>query len=72
MADRVRNFLFQFGVPLLVFFSALSVAQYQLTQKETISQHNADIQRLESKQEATYSLLLDVACRQEPTDRRCR
>jgi hypothetical protein len=72
MAERVRNFLYQFALPILVFISALSVAQYQLTQKETIEKHNADIQRLESKQEATYSLLLDVACRQEPLDRRCK
>ena len=72
MPERLKSLFTQFGIPILMLFSALSVAQYQLTQKETISAHNLDIQRLEAQQTATYELLLDVRCQQDPNDRRCK
>lgn len=72
MTERIKSYLVEFGIPLLMLISALSVAQYQLTQKETIENHNADIQAIKSDQREFYSLLLDVRCQQEPTDRRCK
>lgn len=72
MTERVKTFFVQFGIPLLMLFSALSVAQYQLTQKEDTSSHRVDVLRLEARQSATYELLLDVRCQQMPSDRRCK
>ena len=72
MTDRAKSLFFQFVIPAAMLIAALSVAQYKLEQKEDASAHAADIQRLQSQQEATYSLLLDVRCQQEPNDRRCK
>lgn len=72
MTDRAKSLLVQFAIPLVMLIAALSVAQYKLGQKEDASAHQTDIQRLEARQDAMYSLLLDVRCQQEPNDRRCK
>jgi hypothetical protein len=72
MPERLKSLFVQFGIPILMLVSALSVAQYKLDRKEDASDHAADVQRLQSQQEATYQLLLDVRCQQEPNDRRCK
>lgn len=72
MTDRAKSLVIQFAIPLAMLIAALSVAQYKLEKKEDASDHAADVHRLQSQQEATYSLLLDVRCQQEPNDRRCK
>ena len=72
MTDRAKSLLAQFAVPLLVLASMWGVLQYKVEKKEDASAHASDIQRLQSQQEAMYSLLLDVRCQQEPNDRRCK
>ena len=72
MTERVKSFLAQFAIPALLLASAWGVLQYKVDKKEDASSHAADVQELQSQQEATYSLLLDVRCQQEPNDRRCK
>lgn len=72
MPERLKSVLTTFIVPLLVLASAWGVLQYKVDKKEDVSLHNLDIQRLESRQNEMYSLLLDVRCQQEPNDRRCK
>lgn len=72
MTARMKSLLIEVGIPLLMLASALGVAEYRIDKKEDASDHALDIQKLQSQQEATYSLLLDVRCQQEPNDRRCK
>ena len=70
--ERIKSFLATFAIPALLLASAWGVLQYRVEKKEDTSTHNADIQRLESRDEAIYDLLLDVRCQQQPNDRRCK
>lgn len=72
MTDRAKSLLTQFAIPLLVLAASWGVLQYKVDKKEDAATHAADIQRLEARQDAMYSLLLDVRCQQEPNDRRCK
>ena len=72
MTERAKSILTQFAIPLLILAASWGVLQYKVEKKEDASAHSADIQRLESRQDAMYSLLLDVRCQQEPADRRCK
>lgn len=72
MTDRAKSLLTQFLIPALLLASAWGVLQYKVDKKEDAASHSADVQRLESRQDAMYSLLLDVRCQQEPNDRRCK
>ena len=72
MPARIKTLLIEFGIPLLLFASALGAAEYKLSQKEDMAVHAADVQRIELKQEAQMALLLDTFCAVKPNDRRCK
>lgn len=72
MTERAKYLIAQFAIPLLVLAASWGVLQYKVDKKEDASDHAADVQDLRNQQNKTYDLLLDVACRQEPSDRRCK
>lgn len=59
-------------IRIALYALALGIAWASLEAKVATKAEKSTVEALEAKQNATYSLVLDMRCEQHPNDRRCR
>ena len=62
------------SAPLLgaAWHSKVSTSDYRVDMQRIENNHTRDVQRLEARDSAVFTLLLDMRCDQKPSDRRCK